>query len=73
MKPLTHRQGEIFAFIRQYIRANGYAPTMREIGNAHGIKSPNGVIELLDRIEIKGWIKRKRNCQRAIAVLKGAL
>ena len=69
MKKLTARQSEMLTYIRTYIRTNGYPPTMREIGGSMGIKSPNGVIEILDRLEIKGRIRRKRNCQRAIAVL----
>ncbi|WP_206108291.1 LexA family protein [Paludisphaera soli] len=42
--PPTARQLEILAFIVAYRDANGLSPTVREIGEALSIKSPNGVM-----------------------------
>ena len=39
---LTPRQREIFEFVKSNIMNRGYGPTVREIGNEFGIKSPNG-------------------------------
>ncbi len=55
---MTDRQGEILAFIRQYISGNGYPPTVREIGTAFGIKSTNGVADHLRYLERRGLIGR---------------
>ena len=41
---LTERQREIYEFIRDKIETRGYGPTVREIGEAFNIKSPNGVM-----------------------------
>jgi repressor LexA len=65
---LTERQREIFDFIRGKIEARGYGPTVRDIGDAFGIKSPNGVMCHLKALEKKGLIKRESNRARAIQV-----
>src|SRR5581483_5992228 len=41
---LTSRQLEIYEFIRDKMEKRGYPPTVREIGVAFEIKSPNGVM-----------------------------
>jgi SOS-response transcriptional repressor LexA len=56
---LTSRQREIYDFIRQKIEARGYGPTVREIGSAFEIRSPNGVMCHLKALEKKGLIKRE--------------
>ena len=55
---LTHRQREIYDFIRDKIDNRGYGPTVREIGTAFEIKSPNGVMCHLKALEKKGLIRR---------------
>ena len=42
-KKLTARQQEIYDFIARVIRNQGYPPTIREIMEAFGIASTNGV------------------------------
>jgi len=51
---LTDRQREIYEFIRKKIESRGYGPTVREIGENFGIKSPNGVMCHLKALEKKG-------------------
>ena len=63
---LTDRQREIYDFIRSKIESRGYGPTVREIGLAFGIKSPNGVMCHLKALEKKGMITRERHMSRAI-------
>lgn len=43
MTDLTQRQLEIFRLIYESARDRGYQPTVREIGKAFGIRSPNGI------------------------------
>jgi len=69
MSKLTARQNETLQVIKAHIKKNGYPPTIREIGAAMGIVSPNGVAEHLDRLEGKGYISRNRRISRAIVVL----
>ena len=63
---LTKRQKDVYEFIRDKIRNRGYGPTVREIGDAFGIRSPNGVMCHLKAIEKKGLITREKNMSRAI-------
>jgi repressor LexA len=62
---LTERQREIYDFIREKIESRGYGPTVREIGEAFEIKSPNGVMCHLKALEKKGLIIRQGRAARA--------
>src|SRR5579884_3848478 len=66
---LTDRQREIYDFIREKIESRGYGPTVREIGLAFDIKSPNGVMCHLKALEKKGLIKREGRSARAIQLI----
>jgi repressor LexA len=66
---LTERQTEIYHFIRQKIEKRGYGPTVREIGLAFEIKSPNGVMCHLKALEKKGLITREEHSARAIQLV----
>lgn len=67
---LTPRQREIYDFIRGKIHGRGYGPTVREIGEAFEIKSPNGVMCHLKALQKKGLISREPNMSRAIQLLQ---
>ena len=66
---LTARQQQILDYIRDYVAEHGYPPTFREIGAAHAIKSPNGVMVHIVALEKKKAIKIRHGVARAIAVL----
>src|SRR5271170_1188264 len=66
---LTERQREIYEFIREKIESRGYGPTVREIGLAFEIKSPNGVMCHLKALEKKGLIIREGFSARAIQLV----
>lgn len=57
---LTPRQREVYDFIKEMIESRGYGPTLREIGEAFNIGSPNGVISHLKALEKKEWIKYQK-------------
>jgi repressor LexA len=63
---LTERQREIYEFIKDKIMNRGYGPTVREIGTAFGIRSPNGVMCHLKALEKKQLITREQYMSRAI-------
>lgn len=69
LSSLTHRQREIYEFIKDKIESRGYGPTVREIGNAFHIKSPNGVMCHLTALVRKGLILRQSNSARAIQLV----
>jgi repressor LexA len=66
---LTDRQREIYDFIREKIEARGYGPTVREIGEAFDIKSPNGVMCHLKALVKKEVIIRDERHARAIQLV----
>src|SRR6516225_2546455 len=66
---LTDRQREIYDFIRDKIESRGYGPTVREIGQAFDIKSPNGVMCHLKALEKKKLILREGFSARAIQLI----
>jgi len=67
---LTHRQKEIYEFIRDKAETRGYPPTVREIGDAFDIKSPNGVMCHLNALVKKGLITREGKSARAIRLVE---
>src|SRR6516164_7039442 len=66
---LTERQREIYEFIRGKIETRGYGPTVREIGKAFDIMSPNGVMCHLNALVKKGLILRQGHSARAIQLV----
>ena len=66
---LTDRQREIYDFIRDKIETRGYGPTVREIGTAFDIQSPNGVMCHLNALVKKGLILREGRSARAIQLV----
>ena len=63
---MTPKQEAIYKFIRSRILSGDPAPTVREIGEEFGIRSPNGVMCHLKAIAKKGHIVRDDNLSRAI-------
>ena len=60
----------IYQYISNYIRDMGYSPTVREIGNAVGLKSSASVYKHLTLLEIEGRIESKPNCPRTIKIIE---
>ncbi|HID8404572.1 TPA: hypothetical protein ACXIJH_004911 [Serratia marcescens] len=68
MSELTERQAQVLAFIRQFLRENGSAPTQREIADAIGCASANAVALHLKALERKGAITTKTGRSRGIVL-----
>lgn len=71
-QPLTDRQAEVLDFISAAVLERGFPPTIREIGNALGIRSTNGVNDHLKALERKGYLTRSGSKSRAMMVMDGA-
>ena len=69
MNLLTLRQHEILSFIRQFSSANGFPPSIREIGKNFKIAS-SSVFDHLKALEKKGFIRRVPQKPRCLEVLK---
>src|SRR3954462_13883279 len=68
---LSSRQHEILEFVNRHVDANGYPPTVREIGQAVGLTSPSTVHAHLARLESAGLIRRDPTKPRALEVVDG--
>lgn len=62
----NERAAKILAFIQSSTREKGYPPTIREIGEAFGISSTNGVRYYLTMLEKGGHLKRSGRISRGI-------
>jgi len=66
---ISARQEQILAFIKDTLRAKGYPPSVREIGEAVGLSSSSTVHSHLAKLEEYGFIRRDPTKPRAIDVL----
>ncbi len=71
--PLSPKQAEIYQFILQYTREHGYPPSVREIGEAVGLKSPSTVHFHLKKLEAEGYILKADGKTRAITLPRQAV
>lgn len=72
MKDLSPRQKKIIDFIRSEVRQKGYPPSVREIGEAVGLRSSSTVHAHLEKLESMGYIRRDPTKPRAIEVTDGS-
>lgn len=66
---LTERESQVLDTIVNYIKENGYAPSVREICQLIGLRPPSTVHKYLKGLELKGFIERKENFPRALTVI----
>ncbi len=71
MKPLTKKQQQIYEFIQSFVELNGYPPSVREIGQAMGLKSPSTVHFHLKGLRSAGLISQAEGKTRAITINSG--
>lgn len=65
---LTARQQQILEMIRTTVADRGYPPSVREIGEAVGLKSTSSVHSQLESLERTGYLRRDPSRPRAIEV-----
>ncbi len=69
MEPLSEIERKILDFMVQYLRANTYQPSIREIGERFGIKSTKTVSEHLQALADKGCLERDPSRSRGVKIL----
>ncbi len=67
-KGLTDRQREVFDFICSVMREETRPPTVREIADHFGFRSPKAATDHLDALERKGYIRRRNRKARNIEI-----
>jgi repressor LexA len=63
---LTARQRTILEMIHAHVDVHGYPPSVREIGDAVGLRSPSSVHAQLETLETKGYLRRDPTKPRAL-------
>jgi repressor LexA len=67
---LTRRQRQVYDFIDEFVRTNGYSPSFEEIGVGLGLSSLATVHKHISNLEKKGLLRRDYNRSRSIDVLR---
>ena len=69
MPRTSHKSQEILTFVDQYVQENGYAPSIREIGAAVGLRSTASVSYHLQQLQEQGLLQASgaKGRKRAIA------
>lgn len=70
-QPLTARQQDVLDWIVGYIDTHGYSPTVREIANHYGWRTPNSVMCHLTPMRKKGYVTWQDGCSRTLRVIGG--
>jgi repressor LexA len=68
---LSARQEKVLQFVRNAVREHGYPPSIREIGEAVGLRSTSSVSYQLGVLEKKGYLQRHSGRPRTTELLAG--
>lgn len=66
MIELTTLEKSIYKYIQECVERDGYAPSVRDICSAVGIKSTSTVHSYLSRLEQKGYLTKSQGKSRAL-------
>lgn len=70
MAPVIYRrQRDLLEFVSQYMQKHGYAPTLAEICDGLGLRSPATVHEHIQNLIEKGVLKKTDGTRRGIEVI----
>src|SRR3989344_2848640 len=70
MAPVIYkRQRDLLEFVSQFMQKHGYAPTLAEICDGLGLRSPATVHEHIQNLMEKGVLKRTEGVRRGIEVI----
>ena len=72
MQKLTAMQQKIYDYIANAVRNQGYPPSVREIGEAVGLKSPSTVHFHIKHLEELGYISKSGRKGRALTLTERA-
>jgi|SRR5450631_3505704 len=69
MAALSVRQEKVLQFVRDAVRRHGYPPSIREIGEAVGLRSTSSVSHQLEALQKKGYLQRHSGRPRTTELL----
>ena len=68
MAHLTPRNRQVLDFIKKYVGAHGFAPSIRDISAHLGVSGTGGVVKHLNTLEREGYIRRRRGSSRGLSL-----
>ena len=71
MPPILYQKERIILdFIMQFVDRYGYAPTLKEIGESCNMHSPATIHEHIEKLRVKGYIKKLDGASRGLEVVR---
>jgi len=69
---LSERHRKIMEFLSKFQEANGYSPSIRQIGDSINVKSTSLIDYYINQLQEMGYIEREGRISRSIRVIKSA-
>jgi len=70
MSPVLYeKERKILEFLARFQQKFGYSPTLREIADGIGLKSPATIHEHIEGLMIKGYLRREAGVKRALEIV----
>src|SRR5581483_2943360 len=66
---LYEKERKILEFLARFQQKFGYSPTLREIADGIGLKSPATIHEHIEALLLKGYLRREPGVKRAIEIV----
>lgn len=66
---MTEKQKQVFLFISEYIKNNGFTPSYQEMCDELGIKSKSHIHNIVKNLEQQGYIQSIRGKTRSISIV----
>ena len=70
---LTDAQSELFEWIKNYIRDHNHSPSIRQMMEAMGLKSPAPIQSRLKHLQQKGFISWQEGKARTLQIVDEVL
>lgn len=65
----TNKQRKLLEIIYHYIQNSGFPPSFEEMREVMGVKSNQSVVDLLDKLEKQGLIRKNAGAARSLTIL----
>lgn len=69
MRKITKRQKEVLEAILSFTEQRKYPPTVRELAQMIGLKSPSSVQSMFQKLKLHGLVTREPDSPRTIRVI----
>ena len=70
LEDLTNAQNELYAWIRNYLNEFQHSPSIRQMMQAMGLKSPAPIQSRLKHLQEKGYIKWQEGKARTLQIVE---